>query len=343
MNIALCESAEKKKATTIKARADVRKILLEMGYENMILFHNGRPKPYILLEIIAGCLRTAAKAGKGDCVCFQYPYYSKLVHQVIFGLLSIGKRIKGFQVCMLIHDVMSMRSDAWLTEDGLKAFRSEVKAWRRMDRVICHSENMRAAFRKVSDFDRYLILGPFDYLYDGPICKRTYAAQPVVMFAGNLSKEKCGFLYRLPEIDGVKFDLFGPNFMGKQTEAIHHRGTFSSEELIAHLEGQFGLVWDGDSINTCDGIYGEYLKYNSPYKFSLYLAAGVPVIVWKESALAEYVEENKIGIAVRSLKELQTKFSEIDEAGYDEMVRNIMRVRADIVQGRQLQRAIERS
>lgn len=340
MNIMLCESA-KKKATTIKARADVRKILMGMEYENIILFHNGHPKLYILLEIIAGCLRTAARAGTGDCVFFQYPYYAKLVHQVIFGLLSIGKRIKGYQVCMLIHDVMSMRSDVWLTEDGLKALRSEVKAWRWMDRVICHSESMRAAFRKASDFDRYSILGPFDYLYDGPTCKRAHAVQPVVMFAGNLSKEKCGFIYKLSEIDSVRFDLFGPNYTGGQTGAIHHRGIFSSEELIAHLDGQFGLVWDGDSIETCAGNYGEYLKYNSPHKFSLYLAAGVPVVVWKESALAEYVEENQIGIAVRSLKELQAKFNEIDEARYDEMVRNIMRVRADIVQGRQLQRAIE--
>lgn len=327
-------------ATAIKARVDVRKILTDMGYEDVLLFHNGRAKPVILLEIIAGCLRTIAMAGKGDHVLFQYPYYSKFVHQVIFRLLSVGKRIKGYQVCMLIHDVMSMRSEAWMTENRLKMLRSEVKKWHWMDRVICHSENMRAVFRKVNDFDRYSVLGPFDYLYNGPICERTFAAQPAVMFAGNLNKEKCGFIYKLPEIDGVRFDLFGPRYTGGQTALIRHRGTFSPKELIAQLDGQFGLVWDGDSIETCAGCYGEYLKYNSPFKFSLYLAAGVPVIVWKESALAEYVEENKIGIAVRSLKELQARFNEIDDAGYGEMVRNIMRVRMDIVQGRQLARAI---
>ena len=51
---------------------------------------------------------------------------------------------------------------------------------------------------------------------------------------------------------------------------------------------------------ACTGQYGEYLKINSPFKFSLYLAANRPVVVWSKSALASYVKEYKLGICVDS-------------------------------------------
>lgn len=66
-----------------------------------------------------------------------------------------------------------------------------------------------------------------------------------------------------------------------------------------------GLVWDGESVDSCTGQYGEYLKINSPFKFSLYLAANRPVVVWSKSALASYVKEYKLGICVDSLKDIE--------------------------------------
>jgi hypothetical protein len=31
------------------------------------------------------------------------------------------------------------------------------------------------------------------------------------------------------------------------------------EELIKNLQGRYGLVWDGDALDTCSGLTGEYL------------------------------------------------------------------------------------
>ena len=36
---------------------------------------------------------------------------------------------------------------------------------------------------------------------------------------------------------------------------------FLPEELIENLEGSLGLVWDGNTIETCDGPFGNYLRY----------------------------------------------------------------------------------
>lgn len=66
----------------------------------------------------------------------------------------------------------------------------------------------------------------------------------------------------------------------------------------------WGLVWDGKSVDTCSGEYGDYMKIVYPYKASLYLASNRPLIVWKESGIADFVIENHLGIAIGSLYEI---------------------------------------
>lgn len=342
MDIVLCESSTKEKYNAAKARRDVKQIVAQMGYREIDLFHAGRWKPLILCEMIFSCIKTMFIAGKGDNVFIQYPYYPKAVNQLFLFLLSFGKKIKKYSVTMLIHDVLTLRQRVTHPDDELKLLAAEVQTWAWADRVICHNESMLATLKKAHPYDHYVALGMFDYLYDGPVCERVYHEHATVMIAGYLGKDKCAYLYKLDEVENVKFDLFGTNYTGIETDQIKYRGQFRADELIPHLDGQYGLVWDGDSIETCAGDTGEYLKYNNPHKFSLYIAAGVPVIVWNESALAEVVRKQQIGIAVRSLKELQAKLDEIDAAKYGEMVRNVMCIRTDIVQGKQLKSAIER-
>ena len=335
----LCESS-KHKYNAAKARKDTREIIKGMGYNDIVLFYNNHPKPLIALEIIINSIKALMYAKKGDNIFFQYPYYPAFVNRTIFSILRFGKKLKHYRVTMLIHDVIALRSRLGDSDEGQKALHSEVSAWKWIDNVICHTENMKAALEKVGVNVHYSVLGPFYFLYNGEVCKRTYSNFPVVMVAGNLSKEKCKYVYELSNVKNVRFDLFGTNYTGLKNEHIRYRGKYEPVELISHLDGQFGLVWDGDRIDTCSGNYGNYLKYNSPHKFSLYLAAGVPVIVWKESALAEYVEKNCIGLTVHNLKELKKVLNDLHEREYNEMVENVFRVRESIIHGRQLKKAI---
>lgn len=84
-----------------------------------------------------------------------------------------------------------------------------------------------------------------------------------------------------------------------------------SEEFIKHIDADFGLVWDGDSLDGCSGEYGQYLKWNSPHKVSFYLRAGLPLIIWKEAAVAPIIEEAGAGITIWSLKELDDKLANL--------------------------------
>ena len=106
--------------------------------------------------------------------------------------------------------------------------------------------------------------------------------------------------------------------------------------------GGFGLVWDGDSAHTCSGMYGEYLKINNPHKASLYLASGFPIIVWKQSALADFVRNNNCGILVNSLFEIAETLKSISEDEYQEMIKNSKRIGEKIRQGHYLKIAVEK-
>ena len=80
--------------------------------------------------------------------------------------------------------------------------------------------------------------------------------------------------------------------MGKlRGKNVKYCGQYKPEELPEKLEGGFGLVWDGDDLGACTGVFGEYMKYNNPHKTSLYLASGLPVIIWEKAAMAKYIEK----------------------------------------------------
>lgn len=108
-----------------------------------------------------------------------------------------------------------------------------------------------------------------------------------------------------------------------QCENVQYFGSFPSDEIPGKLTGGFGLVWDGASIDGCVGQSGQYLRYNNPHKLSLYLSSGLPVIIWKEAAEADFVEKQGVGICVDSLKELSAKFEMLDENAYNKYAESV--------------------
>lgn len=70
---------------------------------------------------------------------------------------------------------------------------------------------------------------------------------------------------------------------------------------------------------TCSGGKGEYLRINNPHKLSLYLAVGLPVIIWDEAAEAEFVLRENVGFTIKSLYELSEKMALISDDDYEIM------------------------
>lgn len=164
----------------------------------------------------------------------------------------------------------------------------------------------------------YFILQTFDYLISQASEEGTF--ENTVVFAGNLKKSI--FLKNIKNL-GVKFNLYGAKVDELDlicNDMVSYKEFFS--KMIICIDGM-GLVWDGTSITTCDGLYGKYLKYNAPHKLSLYLVANLPVIIWAEAAEAEFVRDNKLGVIVNSLYEMKSLLEKITQEEYLEMKKNV--------------------
>ncbi|MBE6041889.1 MAG: hypothetical protein E7220_05135 [Clostridiales bacterium] len=160
-----------------------------------------------------------------------------------------------------------------------------------------------------------------------------------IVFCGNLLESKSGFVYRLK--DDVRIDLYGPGFTGRTSDMIRYRGVYPSLELMDIMCGSFGLVWDGSSTETCIGACGEYLRYNNPHKMSHYLASGMPVLIWKEAALADFVTEQGCGMTIGSLGEIPELLGSVTPEAYEKMRQAAGRVGRKMREGAHIRAAVE--
>ena len=89
-------------------------------------------------------------------------------------------------------------------------------------------------------------------------------------------------------------------------------------------------MWDGNVDESDEHLtYKNYTKYNNPHKLSCYLAAGIPVIVWKKSAVANFVLKNNIGYVISSLYDI----NELDFSDYELKKKNIEKISKNLKNG----------
>lgn len=91
----------------------------------------------------------------------------------------------------------------------------------------------------------------------------------------------------------------------------------SSGLLLELAKGGFGLVWYGDEC------WNQYMKYNNSFKLSVYLAAGIPVIVPRRISNQYIIEKNYLGLVVDSLEEAVDQVQDMEESVYKEYVRHV--------------------
>ena len=288
MKYYLKEFYVKEKHAGSKARLDAEKIMLEEGYQPF--FQNNDSNPITLTE--------------NDVLILQFPL---LWHSLKTLILTKLLRKRKFKAYLLIHDIESLRNRSIKSFQDVKYailhFLQNKTVLERVDGIIAHNDKMKAVLVQLGIPEEKIIsLEIFDYLIPDYEVKKTYDKRTVLL-AGNFDIKKTNYARQLP--DNPEFSIYGINFEEENLpKNVHYKGAFSPEELPYYLEGGFGLVWDGDSPYTCSGMFGEYLKMNNPHKASLYLATGFPIIVWRQSALADFVSKNNCGILVDSLFEI---------------------------------------
>lgn len=279
---------------------------------------------------------------KDSYIFLQYGFSTEAMFSVIKKLKRNGNRI-----ILLIHDFDTFRvaSEGSSTSKTYrdKIIRNEKKLIESVDVAIVHSKPMEERLRNIGYKKDIVILEFFDYLND---YKHEESATDIqnnidIVFAGNLDKsEFVRMLHNMAPVPGTRYFLYG-KYSGELTtnDNVIYKGVFQNDD-IEGIEGTWGLVWDGDSTDTCAGNFGEYLKINAPFKLSLYLAKGLPVIVWKESAMAYYVEKYQLGITVNSLNDIAPTIRALSDNQLKAIKENIALYSQKVKEGAQLREAL---
>ena len=311
-----------------KAPADIAEIYREMGMKAFIFPAFPREarsevykKLWLLVMSMLSWFKVLCRVNKGDIIFFRHPFYG---NRFTYGFLPFLQKWKKCKFVVLIHDLGSLRKDGDNYADGTSSSSQFADNYllKRFDAVICHNRRMKKyLISEGLSADKIVCLEMFDYLTRANTEYRKKSDIPSIAIAGSLDLIKSGYIYRMnyPK-EVLTVHLYGRGFDTSlaAVNLIYH-GSFEPEELPRYLTGDFGLVWDGVSTETCAGSTGEYLRYNNPHKLSLYLASGMPVIVWEDAAVAEFVLSKNLGVTVKSLAEIPERIKALSPSEYQDM------------------------
>ena len=323
-----------------KAREDVIHTLKDLHYQvHNITFHKyfvkkgQRPHHYPFFSYWL-----ADRQGKkfvkqvkaGDTILIQEFYLDYMQH------IATECRKRGATVIFLIHDVQCIR---------FNKVTSEIAKLNNASLLLVHTEAMKEKLTELGVTTPMRIIQLFDYYACTPMAdaEETQKHKYDIVFAGNMTKSE--FLKDLLADEtnhDVQFMLYGilGDLQIDGHKNISYHGVFSPNDTST-ICGGWGLIWDGPTIVSCSGDLGEYLRYNSSHKTSLYLACGMPIIVWEQSSLAKWVKEQHIGIVISDLRNLSNVIDNISDEEYRQMTQNARKVSQQLREGYFLKQALK--
>jgi len=295
-----------------KTRQDVKRIASEAGYAALVLPAVGKIEKWWqwigpMCRIFWAWVKLFFKLRHGDLLLVQYPCFpleTAPMARIALHLLQW----KGAKTAAYVHDLPSLRA-----ANNTRTRWSDQELLPRFDWIIAHNERMAAYIIGQGVKEEQLIpLHMQDWLENGPVPQRTMDMSVCIM--GELGRKRSYYLHELPK-GKVQWHLYGDSWKNnpKRPDIVYHGGKADD------LAGAFGLMWEGMSASTVTGASGAYMMLSSPRKAGAYLAQGMPLIVWKWSALAKLVKENKLGLVVDKISDIPAVLSKVSAEDYAEM------------------------
>lgn len=323
-----------------KAPKDCETIMKKLGY-NELLYRVVRSNNKAIAKVQKAISEVSLfRIPKKSVLIVEHPVYMKRNY---ISVLKRLKKIRKVKLVFIVHDLESIRKV--LPDSDIYAAR-DYQMYEIADSIIVHNAVMKNYLVEecsVSE-EKVVELNVFDYLAEENQ-HLAHKNERIVAIAGNLTAEKSGYIYSLinKNLQSVSFNLYGANFDEQLCTGSNYsyKGIYDADVLPNQLEGAYGLVWDGKCIDSCRGNTGNYLRYNNPHKVSLYIAARMPIIIWKEAALARFVIDNNIGIAIDSLDDLEDAIRSVDEGKYEEFICNLNCLSQKVLSGKFLQGALQ--
>jgi glycosyltransferase involved in cell wall biosynthesis len=308
---------------------DIERLLIKMGFTPIAFPCHFEFSLKAKWARLIHLFRMVATLPSKSTVVFQFPLYARM-HKILVRLLRRFRPT--IKIICFLTDINGLK-------DGDPALlKKELLFIRLFENIIVHNQAMATWLVQQQHGAKLAMIEFFDFPVEVNLQKRQKA--PSIAFAGYLDKSK--FVTAVTQLSAVDFHVYGPtDTLALPTTAnIFYHGIYTPESLPQQLKGSFGLVWDGDSIDGLQGIFGEYNRYISPHKLSLYLLAGMPVIAHSASGAAEIIRKYQIGFTINNLSEMHDIITTMSEEEYQTMRRNCLPLAERIAKGDCLRNAL---
>lgn len=247
----------------------------------------------------------------------QMPSWNGIAFDQYF-LESLRKRVD--KLVVFVHDFVPLMfaNNAYLFDQYLAAYNLA-------DLVILPSQKMKDILMEHGLTQPVLIQNVWDH-----VTILNLTAQPrlerKLNFLGNMT--------RFPFVKDWESDLRLEVYSNGQAEAkgnMRVMGWQPEDQVLRALnQGGFGLVWSENIENQYER---EYSEMNVSFKFSTYLAAGLPLVVNKGIAKEDFVTKYNLGVAVDNLQQAVDYVNSITEQEYNVLVNNVKTIGSLIKEG----------
>jgi glycosyltransferase involved in cell wall biosynthesis len=295
-----------------QAAADIAK--KELKYQELGIYYYpiDSDSPDMLRTRLDGIL---ASVSPGDIVIIQSPTWNDIRFDE--SLLNRMNRYSGLKKIIWLHDVLPLMKVA--RRGSLSRW---IDLYNQADLIIAASQNEIDVLRSYGLKVQKTVI---QRMWDCQVSvDQTVIPQfrKTINFAGNPTNEPKLAFARDWKYDDVQLAVTVNGGEWAQGKNIRFLGWFHNDNLLADAlrrSGGFGLLWSEDAY------WREYMRINASYKFSTYLAAGLPIIVPSDIAEKDTIVRKNLGIAVDSLDEAVERVAKMKEEEYQKMVEHTER------------------
>lgn len=307
-----------------KAKEDIIYFLAKEKYE---IIDNKIPRNKLLRPILGplNWSKNIRDIRENSIVIYQYPSFSRVMDRYYIERLSKKNVVK----VIMIHDLESLR---YYSENEIDR-KKELEFINSFDYIIAHNNKMKSWLLENGINKEIIELKIFDYYNSSPMIEET---NKKIAFVGNLGKSL--FLSKMKI--STPMSLYGIN-PKEYNINMSYKGSFSPDLLGEQINETFGLVWDGETIEECSGVLGNYMRFNNPHKASFYLSMGMPIITWKEAALADFVLEHECGLAIDTLEDIDNILSDLSDSELLKLKNNAQVIGRKIRNGYYIDKAVK--
>lgn len=303
-------------STAMAAQNMITDIAKTMGYKEISIeaYSVREDTQEEKLKRIEGIL---APVSQDSMAIAQMPSWNGIAFDQYF-LESLRKRVD--KLVVFVHDFVPLMfsNNAYLLDQYLQAYNLA-------DLVILPSQKMKDILIEHGLAKPILIQNVWDHVTTLNLTNQPRLERKL-NFLGNMT--------RFPFVKDWKSDLRLEVYSNGQAEAkgnMKVMGWQSEDQVLRALnKGGFGLVWSENIENQYER---EYSKMNVSFKFSTYLAAGLPLVVNKGIAKEDFVTKNNLGVAVDNLQQAVDYVNSVTEQEYNVLVNNVKTIGSLIKEG----------